>query len=202
MKCARNPDALSMCRATRDGLDKNWILWASRICPRPQTDPDLICQVGKWYLDKGHPQEVAMDGIDNFDTFMGGEFNLDLEELLLESYNYYEQHGVSGYSPDKLELGVGNAIGLRFHLPTCQSERMAITNFKYRSHSEKKRFDFGAKWQFPASCGDYRSNETAIFQSQIGFDPESGVFKSTDIGKTYKDMIPRVSPQSGSTVSL
>lgn len=158
----------------------------ARICPRPDTDPSLVCQVNKWYLAQHGQHEETLDGIDKFPSFARGKYQTGVHDLLMQSYDHYERYGNRNvnYGGEGAFPGEGMQ-GIGFHLPTCVSEYVHLSDWSYSNPYKN------TPWNFPSVCGDHHANETEDFMQAININDDT--YKAA--AQLFKDRIPRVSWQ-------
>jgi hypothetical protein len=179
MKCAHRDDAAEKC-----GKVGQW--YQNIFCPRPDTDPTLVCQVSRWYFSDTAPHEtnfVAINSLENFGHLHG--LNFKLKDLLMEAYDNYAIYGNSWTAQDWGVISFDTTNRPKgFHLPVCVHEGQSFKPFVFQRPWEHN-------WDFPAVCGDHSANETADFMKAITLSPGSVKFKDRD--HTFLDRIPRVS---------
>jgi hypothetical protein len=179
MKCSHRSDAIEKC--TKKG---DW--YESFTCPRPETDPTLVCATGRWYFSNDHPHESEMAAIRSIETFgsMHG-FTFDKQEMLLEMYNNYEKFGNDWADKDWgfLSMEGGQHIS-GFHIPVCVSE-----DNQYDTFTHQRPWHYN--WFFPTNCGSHAGNETGSFMRALGMGP--GTWRHTSKDVLWADRIPRVS---------
>ncbi len=160
MKCSHDKDTAKKCG--RPG-----IYYDAYICPRPETDPDLVCQVARWYFGKypHNTEMVALKKITAFGHFHG--FQFERKEMLQEMFDNYEKYGNKPYQPAwGLDSLHSPEPPRGFHLPVCMHEGLSFKDFSFRQPWEHN-------WDFPAICGNHAANETAEIMKQMGLEPGS-----------------------------
>jgi hypothetical protein len=179
MKCSHRTDAAEKCGKTGD-------YYESLICPRPNTDPTLVCQVSRWYFSDIAPHEIEMVAVKSIEAFghlHGLQFRL--KDMLQEMYDNYEKHGNNFPEPD---WGFNSLYSPRspsgFHLPVCMHDGQSFAEFKFQR-------PWWHNWDFPAICGNHGADETADFMRGLGLEPGSQKHERGDC--TFSDRIPRVS---------
>jgi len=214
MACTHDPKARAMCDAA-DKYSKPSSEWdermttlsKSRFCPLPDTDPNMICQVEKWYFAVTSQHDRAMNGLDSFEGFQLNRFKFKRKELFKESFDNYIRCGNNctnldwhkgPFSRDMTFAGI-------FHIPTCKSDNLRLMDFTqfwgWKAHPGKSWNGYQTgewtTWNFPAVCGDHHASETQGFLEAMNAGIHSDVYahhyyyRSTD--QLWKDRIPRVS---------
>lgn len=214
MTCTHDQNAQSMCdsaqkysKPSTEWDDNMRTLSKSRFCPRPNTEPDLICQTEKWYFAVNNQHSRALNGLDNFESFQGDRFKFRRNELFQESYDNYQRCGNNCTNVDwhKGPFSRDMAFTGIFHIPTCQSDKLHLTDFTqywgWKAHPGKSWYGYyngeWTGWNFPAVCGDHHADETKGFLEAMNAGVFSDVYahhysmRSTD--QLWKDRIPRVS---------
>lgn len=179
MKCSHREDAVEKC--TKKG---DW--YESFHCPRPKSDPTLICQLGRWYFSDKHPHEVEMAALRTIDSFgaMHG-FSFTLEDMKQEIFENYLKVGNKWAATDWGIMGLEAAKNPQgFRLPLCMYEEQDYEQFEHQR-------PWWHNWKFPATCGNHGGNETADFVAALGIHPGSAKHVAGD--QTFKDRVPRVS---------
>jgi hypothetical protein len=179
MKCSHRPDAIEKCTKVGD-----W--YESFLCPRPDTDPTLVCQTGRWYFSNSEPHEIEMNAIRTIDTFGSIRgFTFDKHDMLQEIYDNYLKYGNNWKARD---WGIQSVRGENYrkgwHLPVCMFEGNEYDVFEHQRPWWHNR-------NFPATCGNHAANETAGFLKAMNLQPGSGMHAAKDW--TFVDTIPRVS---------
>jgi hypothetical protein len=214
MACTHDQKAQSMCdsaekysKPSSEWDDNMRTLSKSRFCPRPDTEPDLICQAEKWYFAVNNQHNRALNGLDAFESFQGDRFKFRGKELFRESYDNYLRCGNNCTNLDwhKGPFSRDMAFAGIFHIPTCQSDKLHLEDFTqywgWKAHPGKSwngyRHGEWTGWNFPAVCGDHHAGETKSFLEAMNAGVFSDVYahhysmRSTD--QLWRDRIPRVS---------
>lgn len=214
LRCTHDPKARSMCDAAEkySKSSNEWdesisIISKSRFCPRPDSDPDLICQVEKWYFSVNEQHTRAMNGLDAFETFQADRFKFRRKELLQEAYDHYAQCGNNCTNLDWNKGPFSRDVSFTgaFHLPTCQNDHLSVPDFTrfwaWKAHTGKSwnGYENGewTQWDFPSICGDHHASETKGFLEAMNAGEHSDVYahhhpiRATD--QLWRDRIPRVS---------
>ncbi len=169
---------------------------STQICPRPETDPTLLCAAARWYHTSTMQSHVGlMPGIDKVEEWNNGRFHLTMKKLLQEAYETYV---VYRNDFDKIKWSSGRLTGPVFGLPTCVSDDLLL-------HDGNPKHGL-AIWknpsylQFPFRCGDFRANESAGFMKSLNLGPGSkmherleGVTGTLHPNELFEDRIIRVS---------
>ena len=193
MKCTRRKDATKMCA---EGLEAKSGWKKSYFCPRPDSEPEVICQVARWYWEMYHSHEVPLPGRDSFETI--SRLNMSYYPMLKEAYDKYKEEGNVFHSQMANEEGQTLGDGL-FHMAICENNLLEIKNFGFdRKKPVLPHEQHYRQWAFPAFCGDFRGNETRSFMSAIGAGIGSNPYQNLDFGheklsgQLWRDRIPRV----------
>ncbi|RKF63395.1 hypothetical protein OnM2_025101 [Erysiphe neolycopersici] len=144
--------------------------WASRKCdqmaqakpndeaalgyffPRLETDPGLICQVGRWSM-------VAVD-------FAAIRFSLTRLEVLKAVYDHYELFGNNlGVDWESWFLGPASSLS-GFTVPVFKHENLAMKDNTVHGPGHKGKGK--NSWAVPNVCG-INGTETEMFFNEIGF---------------------------------
>lgn len=189
MKCTHRDDAPKLCMKAQQAKRGHY---ATLFCPRPEIEPELICQTARWYFDEYWGHEVALPALSNYDLFPHRSLNITKLSVLSEAYEDYARNG-NTLSQDII------LSGARFHMAICQNDHVRITDYgggpkgKVLPHERPAR-----QWAFPAHCGDHRSSQTRSFMSIANLGLDSQAYADTDFGREklsgqlYRDRIPRV----------
>jgi hypothetical protein len=214
MTCTHDENARGMCEASEkysqssNEVEADMVtLSRSRFCPRPDTDPDLICQVEKWYFAVTDQHARAMNGLDAFEGFQSDRFKFRRKELFQESYDNYERcwNNCTNLDWHKGPFSRDMDFAGIFHMPTCKSDKLYLADFTqfwgWKAHPGKSWNGYYSgewtQWNFPAVCGDHHASETKGFLEAMNAGIHSDVYahhyyyRSTD--QLWKDRIPRVS---------
>jgi hypothetical protein len=204
MKCAHRDDGYKMCakaeHAKKYGelklsYEGKYHYQKSFWCPKPEEDPNLVCQVLKWYFAINRQHEMEFIAWDKLQNFAGGRYNLTWPVLFQESWENYERFRNNFTVPlDDLFFANGG-FGSGFFLPTCVNEHVQFADYNTMLTVHHTR------WNFPGMCGDYRANETAAFMELMGAGPESDVHTRSEPKEFWRDRIPRVRPFPHSSLS-
>jgi hypothetical protein len=207
IRCTHDPRAMSMCEAAQKFSSAQKIS-QSRFCPRPDTEPTLICQAEHWYMAKTDAHAKLMSGLDSFENFQRDRFKFTLPEFFQEAYNEWTR---CGNQCDEITWKLGpferdmNWAGT-FHLPICKSDQTHIADFTHdyewwvRDGNPKHwpgwyRGEF-TKFSFPSSCGDWKSNDTMEFLEAMNageWKNDTSPFYHPIAEMLWRDRIPRVS---------
>lgn len=212
--CTHDPKARSMCdaaekysKSSSEWDEKMTILSKSRFCPRPESDPDLVCQVEKWYFSVNQQHSRAMNGLSMIESFQGDSFKLRRNELFQEAYDNYVRCGnaCTNFDWHKGPFSRDMTFTGSFHLPICQNDQLNLVDFTrywgWNAHPGMSWYGYGngewSSWNFPAVCGDHHASETRGFLEAMNAGMRSDVYshhyfyRATD--QLWRDRIPRVS---------
>lgn len=197
--CLHVEDAQEQCNIVPKKNDPQWYkdYRSTQICPRPETDPTLLCAAARWYHTSTMDSHVTvMPGIDKIEHWNNNMFRLTVEGLLKEAYDTYELYRNDF---DKLDWTSESSNGPVFSLPTCVSDDLLLHDMNplhglpiWRNPSYL---------QFPFRCGcDLHANESAGFMKSMNLEPGSKIHSTLE-GATgtlhpnelFEDQIPRVS---------
>jgi hypothetical protein len=146
-KCTHSKEAGNMCAkaATAEPCSKHdKTCYRGIFCPKPTTDPELICRAAKWWPSIEGGNEVALPSLEKWEGFMDDKFKLTRQKILQSIWLWYEEFG-NRDDAFQIEWGskdsnVTNLAG-GFHVPVCYRPGMDIMDEK-----------------FPTTCGkDVRS---------------------------------------------
>jgi hypothetical protein len=195
-KCSCAPDgsALALC-TTREGKA------LYRSCP---PDPNnCACQVECWKVIAGKWDLLWSSS--HVDALYGqsalSKYELTIEAVMNSSYeNYRKTHndrlltseGLVGSLVDRFYEG-GRAVAL----PTCASGQVIMGDYKKKGwvRGVARKFIPDDKY-FPCTCGDWRSNETALFMDAVGMGIGSSDYRAGTVKDIFTNVCPRVCPHS------
>lgn len=211
VRCLHEPMAPAMCEAARkystpsDQWDKDMVtISLSRFCPRPDTDPTLICQAEHWYFANQDQHVVPMNSLQSFGSFQRDRFKFTIDEMFREAYDEYEKCGNDCQKVDwtKGPFSRDMSWAGKFSLPICKSDQTHIVDITktkgWRARDGSFKHWFGwldGEWTqntFPSTCGDFRSNETASFLEAMNSGPKSDAYNNPEMEMLWQDRIPRV----------
>lgn len=206
-KCTHDPEAQSKCAAAAAQSEpcKNPIAGKTKnckravFCPRPDSDPTLICKAGAWYYAVAHGHETELPHLESWETMFTNRddevFKWNRNKMLMSTFNFYElYHNQFDSLPAAFGLNerdfTDGMIGLQ--IPVCNSMQGDVEN-----------------GLFPVGCGsDWRASETTAFMDRMGMGEGSQVYNDRDLGfpnhlyvSTIPDALDRQYPQSVSPVS-
>jgi hypothetical protein len=183
-KCADRPDKNRTTVCTEKSTHKE-----SRYCP--EEAPHRGCQLQCFTTQSILNHEKSLNGIAHLK-----DYKLDLPQVKEAVYRNYLKRGNEGYKAPSQYTGadmlsfVSNTFSGQsvLRLPTCVSEGIIVTDF-----DELTPFDginWGRNQKVPCTCGNWKSNETRAFMTELGLakgqrDFESGAFRELFAGK-YK----------------
>jgi hypothetical protein len=90
--CMHVSDAQEQCNIVPKKNDPQWYkdYRSTQICPKPDTDPTLLCAAARWYhTSTMHSHVSLMPGIDKIEDWNTGKFHLTIKGLLQEAYETY-----------------------------------------------------------------------------------------------------------------
>jgi hypothetical protein len=136
------------------------IISGNRVC----NNDGYACQTACWTAKPYNNREIPLRQHEAL-----GRYRLSLAKVRDTSVRNYEFRGNSDRGvPAKnyigSVLGSGNPRS-QLALPTCKSSQLRMGDYNNKFHTDFK----SDNRRFPATCGDWRSNETALFLSSIGF---------------------------------
>lgn len=189
MKCTHHKDAGEMCeKATqaRERGSKGYDVDRSRFCPRPESDPTYVCELGAWYFADAHQHQRQMSALNTLETFWGNEFNFKLEDFMAEVHENYKRcrNNCTQMSLDRPAFDPEQTAARGFTIPVCVSDHVHLDDFLKKGPR---------RWHFPSVCGDFTSNETEVFLKAVNMGPDSQAAKTQSIQQLWRDRIPRVS---------
>jgi hypothetical protein len=190
MKCMHHPQATKICRDAKSNDKK---IGLSRFCPEANNDPNLVCQLGKWYFSIMQQHEIEMVGIKDFSTFLDNKYNFTLMEFQKEAWDSYKTCGNNCSDTDWETLPFGGSVSSKWKLPTCVNDGIHLNNFFIHQGKVNNQH----AWAFPSICGDFRSNETQGFMEALHIGIDSKPYKGRDTSELWEDRIPRVSSSFG-----
>lgn len=195
MKCTHHPQGAKLCRDAKSNDKK---IGLSRFCPEPETDPNLICQLGKWHFRVQQQHEIEMIGIKDFSTFLENKYNFTLAEFQKEAWDNYKTCGNNCKETNWEDLAFGGRISSKWTIPTCVNDGVHLNDFFTNQGAPNNVL----AWGFPSICGDFHSNETQYFMDALHIGLESKVYQGRDTSELWEDRIPRVSLSHGNILTL
>jgi hypothetical protein len=192
-KCTYEKDALAHCNSARNGKHNDFS--NAMFCPRPKTDPTLICGGARIYVDgTGWTRERELPIRPDYANKQDPEHRLagwkkygitSYEDLMLESFQDYEKN----HNTQFMRVGTVGMLDTTggFRIPTCVHEHVHLYDFTVGRRPGN--WNYGSERAgFPMICGDHRANETQAFLKDIGIVP--GEPRHADI---FTDRMPKVS---------
>ncbi|RKF63389.1 hypothetical protein OnM2_025110 [Erysiphe neolycopersici] len=122
------------------------------ICPRLDTDPSLICQVGRWSLSSEYSHEMPWPELLKIESFAAYRFSLTRFESL-------KRKGCSWF------LGPASRLS-GFTMPVCKHNNLAMKDKTVHGPGHKGKGK--NSWAVLKVCG-INGTETEIFFNEIGF---------------------------------
>ena len=136
------------------------------------------------------------------------KYDLTIQDVMNSSYKHYQRtHGgemVTSQSILESLMRNMNARGRAIALPVCRSAQIPMNDYRSTWKHPTGAFALSDK-HLPCTCGDWRSNETALFINSIGLGLESRDFASGLAEKLYEKICPRVrvfTPLTDDTMSI
>ena len=185
MKCTHHPQATKICRDAQGNKSK---IGLSRFCPEPMNDPNLVCQLGKWYFSVHQQHEIEMTGLKSFKSLLNDQYNFTLEEFEQEAWDSYKMCGNDCRDTDWESLPFGGSITSKWKLPTCVNDGVHLNDFLIH----QGQLNNVHAWGFPSICGNFHSDETQDFMDAMHIGIGSEVYKGRDPSELWEDRIPRV----------
>ncbi|KAI0998439.1 hypothetical protein K3495_g9755 [Podosphaera aphanis] len=157
MKCTHKSWATEKCdrMAHAKATDKAALAY---FCPRPETEPGLICQVGRWAFSADFSHETPWPALLKLEKFAENQFKLTRLDVLNAAYDYYELHG-NDLQVDWNSWFLGSLSSLTsFTMPVCKHDDLAMRdNIVHGALSLAKNSK-----AFPNVCGE-EEGETEDF---------------------------------------
>ncbi|POS87765.1 hypothetical protein EPUL_003899, partial [Erysiphe pulchra] len=165
MKCTHKPWAQKKCEqmARAKPTDEAALGY---FCPRPDSDPTLICQVGRWSLSHVFSHEMPWPALLKIENFAGNRFELTRLELLKSAYDHYVVSG-NDLSVDWESWFLGPLSSLSgLTMPVCQHDDLAMKDNTVHGpgHKGKGKNSLAV----PNVCG-INGSETEKFFTEVGF---------------------------------
>ncbi len=188
-KCAHKPGNLK----TADACKSKWFNVDSRYCP--EEDPFTACQVQCFTTQNTGNRERMLIG-----KMALPQYQVSVQHVLRDSLHHYYEYGnampsmgqtVGSGDHDILALDgklTSNVTALS--LPVCYSTTVRLAEFDNKPHFGHK---YNLNQQFPCSCGDWRSSETAEFLSRMGLGSNQTDFTSGAAWELFTQICPHVS---------
>lgn len=135
-------------------------------CPRAETDPGLICQVGRWSSSSQYSHEMPWPALLKIEGFAANRFGLTRLNLLNAAYDHYELYGNDlTVEWDSWFLGPLSALtGLT--MPVCKHDDLAMKDNTVHGPGHKTKGK--NSWAVPNVCG-INGSETEKFLFELGF---------------------------------
>lgn len=144
-------------------------------CPRPDTDPGLICQVGKWAFSAEYSHETPWPALLKIESFAQNQFELTRLDILNSVYDHYELHG-NNLEVDWNSWFLGSLSSLNsFTMPVCVYDGLAMKDNVV--HGPGRKFKGSNSWAVPNVCG-VNGSETERFFTELGFLEDSVPWRS------------------------
>ncbi|SZF01486.1 unnamed protein product [Blumeria hordei] len=166
MKCSHKSWAAEKCykMAHAKATDEASL---SYFCPRPDTDPGLICQVGRWAFSADNSHETPWPALLKLENFLHDRFQLTRLDVLNDVYDHYELQGNDlQVDWNSWFLGSLSSMG-SFSMPVCKNDRLEIKDNTVHGPGRKPLFGKNS-WAVPNVCG-VDGKETEKFFEEMGF---------------------------------
>ncbi|RKF63401.1 hypothetical protein OnM2_025107, partial [Erysiphe neolycopersici] len=135
-------------------------------CPRLETDPGLICQVGRWSLSSEYSHEMPWPALLKIESFAANRFSLTRLEVLKAAYDHYELYGNNlGVDWESWFLGPASSLS-GFTMPVCKHDNLAMKDNTVHGPGHKGKGK--NSWAVPNVCG-INGTETEMFFNEVGF---------------------------------
>ncbi|RKF77106.1 hypothetical protein GcM1_222054 [Golovinomyces cichoracearum] len=135
-------------------------------CPRPEIDPGLICQVGRWAFSAEYSHETPWPALLKIENFFENRFELTRSDVLNAAYDHYQLHG-NDLQVDWNTWFLGSLSSLNsLTMPVCMHDGLAMNDNIVHGpgHKGKGR----NSWAVPNACG-LNGTETERFFFELGF---------------------------------
>ncbi|POS83097.1 hypothetical protein EPUL_005226, partial [Erysiphe pulchra] len=198
MKCTHKPWASKKCEQMAHAKPDDAAA-LGYFCPRMETDPALICQVGRWSLSDELSHEMPWPALLKIENFAANRFGLTRLEVLKAAFDHYELRG-NDLSVDWESWFLGPMSSLSgLTMPVCMHENLAMKDNTVHGPGHKGKGH--NSWAVPNVCGT-NGTETEQFFGLIGFQEGSVAWNSRNkyehwagggTNELYNDRLVRVS---------